>query len=653
LSIFILLLQILLYNNGKILLDLNPSGAGNMGEEKIKFEIKALTTGLKNIETVSDKNEKLSFILLVLYQGSLKPFGDIEEIIVTNTDAYQFSYVDFNVSRTINSNDDFSIGNLSNIKNISFDAKNSSNNVTCTNIGESSISINMPLNEEVIISFNVRCVPRVISLESLNIVSAETGASYTHNYNVLPKINYHVSFKSDVFVVEKSLLTTKCKSGHYIYPLGCSEKSFIAESSHLRYYLLHETQYIGPLNLKLSHLEATLEYNDTLLETISKNNTYIGKKGAMTENLPLILLVPLEDAYTIKGLAGLDKPLPINTNIRAKKSDVLNHKGCGVLYSISVERANMNWYKVTGKIAYLTKNLHARFIINRGSKISDYFLPDNLLRIINYGSALTDNFYISTTGGYSYTPDPTGNIHAYNNFNLDNKQYFSFKSKEFLNIKSRVCFNWFSTHNPRGGNNLSPVIQILDSDDEPVFEYEYYDIIFDIPDLIYNARVIGRAKYKDGWKVVINKPIRLNFIATYVPLDDDSIQMYGSEVIFTLISDKLTILDKGFSEKEIFVENIDIDNSLYSYRVEFRNNNDENNDASILNYVDIELDGLKNSFDDNTYENLLVAPFPIPEKKIMFTREAEDDTLFMLMMILLSIVSCYHHISFIRIVLIY
>lgn len=628
--------------NNKIIYNYDDEELRANKDASIKFEFKCLTTGIKEIGTVSDTNEHLNFILLVTHNGSLSPFGSVDEIIVTNNDAYKFNYTDFNVRiKCLRINElveTFSVADLDNIKRVDFDAKNSSDGVICESSDDNSVTVRLPYNKEVIVMFKVQCIPRVEGQHALRIVSELSGAEYIHTYFVLPKIHYRVEFTYPVYKESKCIIHPKCKSGYYIYPVTCSEKPYILRKPTLKAYLLTDKQYIGPVELKLSHLEATLDYNDTLLKTISKNNRYLGKKNAIDESLPLVLLVPLEDAYTIKALADLDKPVPINTNIRAKNSDVLNHKGWGVVHGVSVERANMNWYKVTCKVAYLTKNLHARFKVNIGSRITDYFLPNNMLRIVKYGSELADNFFINTTGGYSYMPsddtsapsdDPAKNrIHSANTFNLNEGQYFSFRTKEYLNIKSRVCFTWFTIYNPRDSqHNISRVIQILDSENEPLFEYEYYDIILDSPDLMYNARVLCRVKYKNGWKVILNKPIRLNFDVSYDPNDDDNMQMYGSELIFEIINDKLSIFDKGISGKEISVENIDIENSIYGYQVRFENNNTIN-ESSVLNYVDMEIEGLKNNFDDNNYENLIVTPFPIPSKKILFTREGEDGTLY-------------------------
>lgn len=635
--------------NNKIIYNYNSEELKANKDVSVKFEFKALTTSIKKVGVVADTGEVLNFILLVTHLGSLNPFGSVDEIFVTNNDAYKFSYVDFNIRikalRTDNLVETFSISDeLQNIKRLDFIAKDSSSDVICTHSDNNSITVNLPYNKEVIIMFKVQCIPRVEGQQAFRVVSENTGASYTHTYNVLPKIHYIIDVKHETYVSRNCVVAFPVKAGHYIIPIHGNAQPYVAKAPTLKMHILTDEQYIGPVPLKLSHLESTLEYNDTLLKTISKNNRYLGKKNAIDESLPLVLLVPLEDAYTIKGLADLDKPVPINTNIRAKKSDVLNHKGWGVIHGVSIERANMNWYKVTCKVAYLTKNLYVRFKINVGSRVTDYFLPNNLLRIVNYGSNLLDNFFINTNGGYSYNPvdsdgstdNPIKNrIHSANTFILDDGQYFSFKTRESLNIKSRVCFTWFTVYNHKDSqHNISRVIQILDSKNEPIFEYEYYDIILNSPDLMYNARVIARARYKGGWKVILNKPIRLNFDASYDPTDDEHIQMYGSELIFEIINDKLTILDKGISGKEISINNIDIDNSIYNYKVQFNNHNEKPVDeddpkvASILTYVDMEIEGLKNNYDDNNYENLIVSPFPIPHKKLIFTREAEEGTLY-------------------------
>ncbi|MCF0114425.1 MAG: hypothetical protein HUJ56_03650 [Erysipelotrichaceae bacterium] len=95
------------------------------------------------------------------------------------------------------------------------------------------------------------------------------------------------------------------------------------------------------------------------------------------------------------------------------------------------------------------------------------------------------------------------------------------------------------------------------------------------------------------------------------------------------MADKLKIIDEGFSDKEISIEGLDLENGDYFFEVEFVNNNNDFDTPPIMNWFNFECSELTWTSDYAMYyDNLLVSPFPTPNNRILFMRESEEGTIY-------------------------
>lgn len=123
------------------------------------------------------------------------------------------------------------------------------------------------------------------------------------------------------------------------------------------------------------------------------------------------------------------------------------------------------------------------------------------------------------------------------------------------------------------------------------------------------------------------------FIApTFDPDKYDITTVYGTSVEFLINGNKLKIYDSGYNGREIAIEDIELLKSTsYTFESYWVNNNVDGTTEDVLSYIDI---GLSETIIDTqysqTYNNLMVSPFPIPYKTVVFTRESEEGTIFYL-----------------------
>lgn len=494
------------------------------------------------------------------------------------------------------------------------------------------IRFNVPPNEEVEIHWTGCFLPHTQGDNFLWICAEDSGNEYTYDYTSLPPYTYVADFKNHDIVVKEARLVTQITTGAYVYECGVNEHdgSLVQDKSTLRLSKFEDIDYIGCVPLEQTHFDPKSTYKDTLLNTTYKNKTYMGKKGVIDETITLNVRLHPQDVTTMQGLVAMDKPVPINANHLCFEGDALNHRGWCELYGITAEETNPHWYKCNLSVKYITHNLNTRFQINKGSKVSDYFLPELMRDVCQDGDDLTENFYIETNGGYLYSKN-TLNPHLRNVLSLGNQKRFIVKSMDRLALKSEVVLNWYSTRNVENvHNDVSRIIRLIDAETEnAVLEYEYYDIDFSRSNA-YSCRVICRVLYKGAYKTILNRNLVLSSDVEFDP-QTEVLDSFGSEVIFKLVGDKLSIQDCGYSGKELYIDDIDLQNGQYYFDVEFKNNNNENDAPDIVNWIDIAIKELEYSSEySNYYKNILVSPFSVPNKKVVFTRDSEEGTIFYL-----------------------
>ena len=231
-----------------------------------------------------------------------------------------------------------------------------------------------------------------------------------------------------------------------------------------------------------------------------------------------------------------------------------------------------------------------------------------------------------------------------NIFTLDEGQHFSIKSREPLSNVSSITYDWSTMMlSEYKENAVSKIIRLIDAKESHVmFEYEYCDFDFsefkdaseEIAGYDYiNCHVIGRAYVKGDYDEVINEDIRIPVIINNdeededVPDEDDEV-FYGSKVTFNLNNNTLQILDNGYTGKAI-EKSVELEGESYYYEVEWKNNNTDAEDSDIVTYVDLSVsDSLLASRYSSRYGNMLISPFPVADKKLIFSRNAEEGVIY-------------------------
>ena len=222
-----------------------------------------------------------------------------------------------------------------------------------------------------------------------------------------------------------------------------------------------------------------------------------------------------------------------------------------------------------------------------------------------------------------------------NVFTLDEGQHFNIRTKEALSSISQVSYDWSSTLiAEEKENQISKIIRLVDkSSNNAMFEYEYSDFDFtgyENGDNQILCHVIGRVFIKGDYDEVFNDDI-------YIPVtvlddeedDSDYTPMYGSNVSFKLNNNILSVEDTGYSGKAVNLTNIELEGESYYYEVAWKNNNLDGEDNDITTYVDLTVqDSIFASQYANKYGNMIVSPFPVADKHLIFSRNGEEGIIY-------------------------
>ena len=449
------------------------------------------------------------------------------------------------------------------------------------------------------------------------------------------------------------------------------DKNMIMTDCRLTASIWEDLDYIGCVPLEHLHFDPKSTYKDTLLNSTYKNKRYMGKKLAVDEDITLNVRLHPQQVTTIQGLIDMDKPIPINANHKCFEGDALNHRGWCEIYSIKAEQTgnNPHWYKCDIDVKYLTHNLNTRFKIQNSARVDDYDsqIPTLMTEVWSSGSDLsftmndslndTDNipnnelyFKTNTDGTFYYAEDyAIDDEYVYidndvrNNFSIGNKQHITITTKEALAYISTVSYTWSSVliaeHKE---NNVSRIIRLKDKNNKVVFEYQYDNII--IGDDEVSADIIYRVLEENDTLVDYNpaKRIRFRYNPTDSTHEDDDVLVdeqdipvgetgeahFGSTVDFFIKNNTLEVVDMGFNGREVDIST-KLPDGQYFYEVEWINNNE---DAETSN-IDCTFDfTVQNTILTSTYADkfgkLVISPFPVAKKKVLFTREAQEGTIY-------------------------
>lgn len=473
-------------------------------------------------------------------------------------------------------------------------------------------------------------------------------------------------------------IASETELGAYIIECGVTDfdRTMIEKECTLTADTWDQVDYIGVVPLEYHHYDPDSTYSNKAISEAYKNKTYKGKEGVIEENIGLKFKARPWQVPTLQGLTKLDKPTPINANHKCFEGDPLNHRGWAVLSEIKTKRTNPLWYDVEAEVDYITHDIHTKFQIFRELQVNDKQMPDLTADVFSLGDNLSDGldiFDVDTDGGFIYDED--GEEGARNIFSLDEGQHFYLKTRKSVTDVANIRFDWYSNRiNEFRENNMERVFRLVDGSGESVLEYEYTN--FQFSNEYVTCSVIVRIKTVDGWQTLTYDGIDLRTEIEADPIidtdgeviiddtdiddeettedddDDEEVepayeegyiapefdlntynvtQIYGTSLLFHLKGNTLQIVDEGYNGREFTSDSIELVSSNYFFEVEWKNRNKDGTTEDIISYMDLSLsETILNTDYADKYRNLLVSPFPIPYKTVVFTRDSEEGTIYYL-----------------------
>ena len=116
---------------------------------------------------------------------------------------------------------------------------------------------------------------------------------------------------------------------------------------------------------------------------------------------------------------------------------------------------------------------------------------------------------------------------------------------------------------------------------------------------------------------------------TFDPNQYDLTLVYGTSLEFYINKNKVSVYDAGYNGREVAVENIKLIDSNYTFEAIWTNLNQDGTTEDIISYIDVGMsETILSATYAEQYSNIIVSPFPIPRKKVLFTRESEEGTIY-------------------------
>lgn len=514
------------------------------------------------------------------------------------------------------------------------------NDTTVSN-GVISANFTVPRNEDFYLRFVICYIPRVAPSSACTIQTPNLSDNFT--LPIDEAYEKHVIFNKDAETgrctqsidFSNTRVISQVEGDIDIMPIHIDkfDKDMYVDPSTFGLNQWKRVRYIGCVEVPYAHYEPEHTSKDKLLDEHYKSKYYVGKENAVDEDISLKIRVPRKKTPTIIGLVNIDRPIPINLVPDAWEGDPLNHRGWAEIYGVKVKPTNPLYDDLDIDVKYITHNIISRFNIYRGGVVKNFELPNVLTESLQSGEDIGNFFNIDTDASYIYDADDI-TVHR-NLFTFKNLQDIKMRSKEVLASKSFVELYWDSVKfDEVRENNITRFIRLVDDKDRVVFEYEYFD--FDFSNTVYSCNVIGRVLVDDEYEPVINREIYLHSDVEFTDeeadedYDDEAVDIYGSSVSFELDNNKLTIQEKGFSGYE-YAQTVTLPTGNYYLEVYTKNNNNDADTGNTMMYFNVEVSEL--TYDTTLsqyYKDLVVSPYPVPYKKIVFTRESEEGTIYYL-----------------------
>lgn len=596
-------------------------------------------------------------------------------------------------STTSNINNTLVISDNKHVK-VTLDENNTSYGVKIKEVTDNSVSFTVPTNQsDVDIAFDVCFIPKYTGDKTAKVwIDGYNESTVNYPYKSLNPYTYVFTNKAKEgdycnFVLNKLFINvhshrvaTSTEIGAYVLNCSVDEMDSTMEfgDCSVTAYKWDKINYIGCVPLEQTHFDPKSNFKDSLLDETFKNKTYMGKKGEIDEDIDLNIRLRPHQVTTIQGLIKMDKPVPINANHKCFEGDALNHRGWIELYGIQAEKTNPHWYKCSIDQKYITHDIHTKFNITRGLRSFDGTMPNLLTQTLSIADNLskaTDLFNIDTDGTFMY--DSEADAGTNNIFSLDDGQHLRIKSLQPVTSNSRIAVTWYSNKLKEDReNSVSRIFRLRDKNtNNVVFEYEYFDFKFEDSDYIYcstQGRTLNNNLGYDEWN---NTRVDLRSVVEIEPngseteteneyelvydeyseeeyYDEDSEDNesesaytentvdlsqysenidYGSTLIFEINTNNLIVTDTGFNGKEAYKDDFELINGEYYFEIEWVNNNQDGMTEDVLSFIGIDLqDTMLDATYSSQYKDLIISPFPIPNKEIVFTRNSEEGTIYYL-----------------------
>ena len=503
------------------------------------------------------------------------------------------------------------------------------------------LDLTVPANTEFLLQTTICFIPRVDGTQTITVTTPRT--SKTFDVEIADPYEKHLIFNTDEdgsctqkFKLSTSRFITQVEGDLVVLPIRTDtyDSDMYVDESTFGLRQWNKVRYIGPVEVPYAHYDPKHTTKDKLLYEHYKNNEFFGKENAPDETITLKIKVPRRKTPTIIGLTKIDKPIPINLVPNAFENDPLNHRGWAEIYGVEVDPTNPLYDSLDIDVKYITHNIISRFTIKALTSDRKFSLPNVFNNSLDSGSDLGEFFDVETDGSYIY--DETEETFTHRNlFSINNQQDILLRSKEVLAAKSQFEFYWDTTlFSEIRENNIQRFIRLVDDKDNVVFEYEYCD--FDFSESVYSCTAMGRALTDQGYDLVINRPIYIHSDVEHTEdeqdedYDDEDIDIYGSSVLFELDNNVLTVKERGFTGYE-FEQTVTLLTGSYHLEVYWKNLNNDADTGNIVSYMDCTVGEL--TYDNvlaQYYNKILVSPYPVPYKKIVYTRECEEGTLYYL-----------------------
>ena len=531
----------------------------------------------------------------------------------------------------------------------------SSGTVTMDSQDENGFYLDVPMDTEFVAS--VTCCFYPLATNSIN-VTAQTSITdkvYTNRFILYSRDYYLDNLGTNTNISWYThRVISEVESDMVMIPIMADEidANMIMSDCLIHMNVWEDLDYIGCIPLEHHHFDPKSTYKDTLLNSTYKNKRYMGKKLATDEDITLNVRLHPQQVTTLQGLIDMDKPIPINANHKCFESDALNHRGWAEVYAVKTEETNPHWYKCDIDVKYLTHNLKTRFNIQREKNINDYEIPSVYTEVFSSGENLSDTdedkfFDVDTDGTFMYNEDYYDeDTEEYtviddterNFFSLDNGESIHIKTRNKLSNNCNIKFEWSALLlEEYRENNVSKLIKIVDGEGNSVFEYEYDSLEFitsnnELEEI--QSKIIYRVGNESYFRDMV---YRLTNDDIYDDLDVEDVEdgeetglaRFGSTLHFEIKNGAITVTDEGFNGRQVYIENVKLRDTDYYYVVEWKNNNADGESDPVNVKVDFVVqDTVLSTNYAERFGKLIVSPFPVPRRKLLFTREAEEGTIY-------------------------